>query len=189
MTTTKRALSCGDYAVVVDGRVAASVERKSLADLASSLTSGRLRFALAELAALPRAAVVVEERYSQIFALEHVRPAQIADALAELQVRWQNVPIVFCDNRKLAQEWTYRYLAAARSWALDELGAAERIGTTEHDAVGPEPPPPSTAEVRAWALRSGLVVPQRGRLRPEIHRAYDEAHVLRAVQEGQVSHD
>jgi len=52
--TVRRGLSCGDYAVSHDSRVIASVERKSLPDLVSSLTSGRLRYALGELAALPR---------------------------------------------------------------------------------------------------------------------------------------
>jgi len=52
-----------------------------------------------KLAALPRAAVVVEERYSAIFKPDRVRPTQIADGLAELQVRWPNVPIVFCETR------------------------------------------------------------------------------------------
>lgn len=45
------------------------------------------------------------------------RPAMVADGLAELQVRWANVPIVFCETRQLAEEWTYRFLAAARAWA------------------------------------------------------------------------
>ena len=95
------------------GELVAAVERKSLPDLVSSLTSGRLRFALGELATLPRAAVVVEDRYSQVFTLDRVRPAPVADGLAELQVRWPTIPIVFCETRKLAEEWTYRYLAAA----------------------------------------------------------------------------
>ena len=111
--TSRRALDAGDYAICVDGRVVAAVERKALSDLVSSATSGTLRFALTALAALPRAAVIVEERYSQIFAQPQVRPSVVADAVAELQVRWPSVPIVFADNRKLAEEWTYRYLAAA----------------------------------------------------------------------------
>lgn len=127
--TVRRGLACGDYAVTIDGKLVASVERKSLADLVSSLTNGRLRFALGELATLPRAAVVVEDRYSQIFALERVRPALVADGLAELQVRWPTIPITFCETRKLAEEWTYRYLAAAHTWAADELAAIARIGT------------------------------------------------------------
>ena len=71
-TVLRRALPCGDYGVLFDGRLAASVERKSLADLVASLTSGKLRYALAEMAALPRAAVVVEDRYSAIFKLDLV---------------------------------------------------------------------------------------------------------------------
>ena len=95
------------------GQIVAAVERKSVADLVSSLTSGRLRYALGELSALLRAAVVVEDHYGQIFAVEHVRGSVVADGLAELQIRWPMVPIVFCQTRKLAEEWTYRFLAAA----------------------------------------------------------------------------
>lgn len=175
--TVRRGLSCGDYAVSHDSRVIASVERKSLPDLVSSLTSGRLRYALGELAALPRAAVVVEDRYSQIFALDRVRPAQVADGLAELQVRWPTIPIVFCENRKLAEEWTYRYLAAAHTWAQTELPALARIGSGEDGATsGPPHPAPSTTEVRAWARATGLDVALRGRLRPDIIQAWQEAH-------------
>lgn len=72
-----------DYGTTLDGRLVAAVERKSLADLATSLTTGKLRYALGELAALPRAAVVIEDRYSAIFKLTHTRPATVADELAE----------------------------------------------------------------------------------------------------------
>ena len=84
---------------------------KSLPDLVSSLTSWRLRFALGELATLPRAAVVIEDRYSQMFTQDRVRPALVADGLVELHVRWPTIPIMFCENRALAEEWTYRYLS------------------------------------------------------------------------------
>ena len=97
--TVKRALRCGDYGVTIDGRLVAVVERKSLPDLVSSLINGTLRYALGELAALPRAAIAVEDRYSQIFKLDRVRPALVADGVAELQVRWPGVPIVFCETR------------------------------------------------------------------------------------------
>ena len=139
----------------------------------ANLLDGRLRFALGELASLPRAAVVVENPYSAVFALEHVRPSRVADALAELQVRWPTIPIVFCDNRKLAEEWTYRSLAASRAWADVEGVAAVRIGLDgEPPLAGPAEPAPSTAEVRAWARANGIAVPDRGRLRPEVHEAW-----------------
>lgn len=180
VTLTKRALSCGDYATTVDGQVVAVVERKSLADLVSSLINGTLRFALAELASAPRAAVVVDDRYSQIFKLDWIRPAVVVDGLAELQVRWPSVPIVFTETRQLSEEWIYRYLAAARTWALTEHAMTVRL-TGE-----PAPPPaldttpatvdPSTSEVRAWARANGLSVPDKGRLRPEVWQAWRDAH-------------
>lgn len=44
----------------------------------------------------------------QIFKLDRIRPAVVADGRAELQVRWPGVPIVFCETRQLAEgstEW------------------------------------------------------------------------------------
>ena len=124
---TKQALPCGDYGLVLEDQLIAAVERKSLPDLVSSLSGGTLRFQIAELAALPRAAVVVEDRYSKVFALDRIRPAVVADGLAELQIRWTNVPIVFCENRQLAEEWTYRFLAAAHDWARTEEAMPQRL--------------------------------------------------------------
>jgi hypothetical protein len=100
----------------------------------------------------------------------------VADGLAELQVRWPTVPVVFCDNRKLAEEWTYRYLAAARAWAEAERPAVARIGVPQEETGGPLEPAPSTSEVRIGARAHGLPVSDRGRLRPEILRAWHEAH-------------
>ncbi|MGI9092629.1 MAG: ERCC4 domain-containing protein [Mycobacteriales bacterium] len=181
--TTQRALPCGDYGLSVDSRLVAVVERKSLPDLVSSLVNGTLRYALGELAALPRAAVVVEERYSQLFKLDRIRPALVADGLAELQVRWPGVPIVFCEARQLAEEWTYRYLAAARAWADAEKPAVDRIGMTPSElgtATAPDAPGPSTGEVRSWARAAGHPVSDRGRLRPEIWQAWRDAQSQQA---------
>jgi hypothetical protein len=190
VTLARQPLSCGDYAVERDGRLIASVERKSLADLVSSLLTGKLRFAVAELAALPNAAVVVEDRYSQIFALTYARPAAVADALAELQVRYPSVPVVFCETRKLAEEWVYRYLAAAVVWsqnftpagpsgtaaeAAQARGAAAHVAAA-HVAADRQAPVPTTAELRVWARLNGIDVPDRGRLRPEVIAAWRRAH-------------
>jgi ERCC4 domain len=178
-STVKRALPCGDYGITIDGALIAAVERKSLADLVSSLTNGKLRYAVGDLAALPRAAVVVEDRYSQIFKLDRVRPAVVADGLAELQVRWPSVPVTFAETRQLAEEWTYRYLAAAHSWAETELAVVTRPGMpvqAPEPSTAPDAVSPSTAEVRAWARRTGIAVPDRGRLRPDIWSAWRDAH-------------
>lgn len=174
--TTTRGLPCGDYGIVIDGVLVGAVERKSIPDLVSSLTSGRLRYALGQLSALPRAAVVVEDRYSQIFKQDRVRPALIADGLAECQVRWPTVPIVFCETRSLAEEWTYRYLAAAHAWASSDAAAAERIG--DQPALRPVPearPGPAPAEIRDWARRRGMDVPDRGRIPVSVRQAWQLA--------------
>jgi hypothetical protein len=114
VTLERRALPAGDYAVAAPGgELAAVVERKTLADLAGSLADGSLNYLLAELAALPRAAVVVEDRYGAVFKLQHVQPGFVADLLGALAVRYPTVPVVFCDTRPLAQEWAYRFLGAA----------------------------------------------------------------------------
>jgi ERCC4 domain len=124
-TTVRRPLPAGDYAVMDEvGDLVAVVERKSLADLAATVTNGKLRFAMAALAALPIAAVVVEDRYSSVFKLSHVRPRMVADGLAELQVRYPSVPIVFCETRQLAHEWTYRFLGAALEHRRLDVGGA-----------------------------------------------------------------
>ena len=186
VTTVKRALTAGDYAVERDGAVVAAVERKSLADLVATLISGKMTYLLADLAALPRAAVVVEDRYSAVFKLDRVRPAVVADGLAECQARFPAVPIVFAETRQLAQQWAYRFLVAC----LDELdGAAEQL-VADLPAAGPLPAStprarprrevvdddrPPTAQVRAWAVAAGLPVADRGRLRPEVYAAYAAA--------------
>jgi len=111
--TRREALRVGDYGVVDENELVAVVERKSLQDLAGSLAGGRLIYRLEELATVPRAAVVVEERYSAIFKLTHVKASTVAEALAECQVRVPNVPVIFAETRQLAQEWTFRFLGAA----------------------------------------------------------------------------
>jgi hypothetical protein len=107
------ALFAGDYAVRGASGILAAVERKTADDFVTSATSGALAFALADLSALPAAAVVVEEHYAGLIAHPRVRPGFMADLIARLQVRAPSVPIVYAENRRLAEDWTYRFLATA----------------------------------------------------------------------------
>ena len=170
----KARLTAGDYGLLREGRLLATVERKSLADLASSLTTGKLRYQLSELAAVPRAAVVVEDRYSAVFKLEHVRPAVVADGIAECQVRWPTVPIVFCETRTLAQEWTYRFLAAAEVAVDLEVEGERRVADLAW-APPLAPAPVTDAEVRAWARAQGREVSDRGRVSRAVREAFEDA--------------
>lgn len=112
-------LRAGDYAVLdADGQILAAVERKRFDNFVSAVVDGSLLFQLAELSELPRAAVVVEGRYEDLLRLKHTQPGWVMDLVARIQVRHPNVPIVFAGSRKHAEEYTFRFLGAARA----ELG-------------------------------------------------------------------
>lgn len=113
VATEREPLPAGDYAVRRDNSWVAAVERKALENFTSSLSDGTLAFQMQRLAELPSAAVVVEGRYSALFRLEHVSGGWLADVLARLQVRYPEIQVHFADSRKFAEEWTYRFLAAA----------------------------------------------------------------------------
>jgi ERCC4 domain len=115
-TTARQALPAGDYGIAHDEQLVAVVERKSLHDLVRRLIDGQLTYALADLAAIPRAAVVVEERYSGLFKLDFAKPGFVTETLATLTVRYPSVPIHFAETRPLAEEWTYRFLGAALAY-------------------------------------------------------------------------
>jgi ERCC4 domain len=110
----------GDYAVCSpDGTMLAAVERKSLDNLAATLSDGTLAFQLQRLAELPLAALVIEARYAALFKLEHVNGNWLADQLARLEVRYPEVHLVFADSRRYAEDWTYRFLTTALADATD----------------------------------------------------------------------
>jgi len=70
-------------------------------------------FELGKLSELPRATVVVEDRYSALLAFKYGAAGFMPDLLARVQVRNPEIPIFFADTRPLAEDWTYRYLSAA----------------------------------------------------------------------------
>jgi ERCC4 domain len=177
VASRRQALPCGDYGIAYGGRLIASVERKSLTDLVSSLHSGRLEYALGELAALPRAALVVEDRLARLPELSYCSGDAVAERLAWLQVHYPNVPIVFAETRTLAEQWIYRYLRTAYQWTLNEKTGLDRIGVgTSQVSSAPVLSWPATEQARTWARQVGLDTPIRGPVRPEIFVAWQRTH-------------
>jgi hypothetical protein len=113
VTTERATLAAGDYAVAAGDMIVATVERKTLENLTTSLSDGTMAFQLQRLAEAPLAAVVVEGDYPDVFRSQPSRGAWLADMLARLAVRYPDVPIVFAGSRKFAEEWTYRFLTSA----------------------------------------------------------------------------
>jgi hypothetical protein len=111
--TNRAALPAGDYGAIVEGILVAVVERKTLENLATSLSDGALAFQMQRLAELPRAAVVVEGDYPDLFRTQPGRGSWLADMLGRLAVRYPEVPIQFAGSRRFAEEWSYRFLGAA----------------------------------------------------------------------------
>lgn len=64
------------------------MDRKSLENLAATLSEGTLAFQRQRLSELPLAAVVVEGRNSGLYKLEHVSGDWLADQLSRLEVRY-----------------------------------------------------------------------------------------------------
>ena len=117
----RRALPAGDYAAIVDEGVVAVVERKTLENLATSLSDAGLAFQMQRLAEVARAAIVVEGDYPDLFRTQPGRGSWLADMLGRLAVRYPEVPVIFAGSRRFAEEWAYRFLEAA---------AADRVEST-----------------------------------------------------------
>ena len=117
----RRALPAGDYAAIVDEGVVAVVERKTLENLATSLSDGGLAFQMQRLAEVARAVIVVEGDYPDLFRTQPGRGSWLADMLGRLAVRYPEVPVIFAGSRRFAEEWAYRFLEAA---------AADRVEST-----------------------------------------------------------
>jgi hypothetical protein len=148
---TREALPAGDYAVRdASGRIVAAVERKTITDLASSLNGGSLAFELAKLASLPRAAVVVEDRYASLIKQAYAPTGFLPDLLARVQVRYPEIPIVFTETRPLAEEWTFRWLGAVLAEAMATRDAWGDAATGED---GGEEGVPASTSPRPWRRR------------------------------------
>lgn len=114
--TLRKTLKAGDYSIIgLEDRVA--VERKSYSDAWGSMSAGRGRFerCVKRLAALDRAAIVIEctvkELAVQPSRIERVTPASVVGGLISWACQYR-LPVFFADDRAHAERITVRYLAA-----------------------------------------------------------------------------
>jgi len=160
ITVARRALAAGDYAPTVAARIVACVERKSLADLVSSLTGNRLKYQLVDLAALPGGDRRGGPLRSGVQTRPHPprhrrrRPRRAPDRLAGHSDRVHRHPA-------LAEEWTYQWLAAAARHNLDDT-----YTTTNRHALRPRPRRRAPRRSEPGPAPPGS--PQRGRLSADI---------------------
>jgi hypothetical protein len=153
-----RKLPAGDYALLDGERIAAVVERKSFDNLLADLGQLQaLHHSLAHLERYERAALVVEAQYADFLDEKRLTgrwpAAFVARALAEVAAMHPRLPMVFCGNRKLANQWTYRFfLACANRQEVPQLEFV-REGSA---ADGPwERPLTLDEQVRAAVMSSG----------------------------------
>lgn len=137
-----RELPVGDYAVLVADEVYAAIERKSPAGLTNSAMDGTLSFVLAELSRLHRACLVVEGRFSELFKDNpYVNASWLMNVVAALQWTYPQVPWFFAETRSLAEEFAFRWLAAAHKAATDPgapLYDSNHPGSAASARAGPD---------------------------------------------------
>jgi hypothetical protein len=122
--TERGPLPVGDYALMDGDDIVAVVERKTMENLCGDFgMMPVLHQRLAELSAYEHHALVVEALYADFLnprKVQYYTPAFCARAIAELHALHPRLHVVFCANRKLANEWTRHYFTAI--WELTKTG-------------------------------------------------------------------
>jgi hypothetical protein len=117
--TERGSISSGDYALMDEDKLLAVVERKTLDNLLADFgTMPVLHQRLAELAVQNNHALVIESSYSDFLntkKIHHYTAGFCAKAIAELFAIHPALRIVFCPNRKTANEWTKHFFIAVHS--------------------------------------------------------------------------
>jgi hypothetical protein len=92
---------------------------------------------------MPRAAVVVDDRYGNLLKHAYTPAGFLPDMLARVQVRYPEISIVFLETRPLTEEWTFRYLGAALAEFESErhTGSQLRAAELPLDYASAGPPP------------------------------------------------
>ena len=118
------AISAGDYALMDGDTMLAVVERKTLDNLLADFgMMPVLHQRLAELAACDNHALVIEASYADFLSpkkVHHYTPGFCAKAIAELYALHPKLRIVFCANRKVANEWTRHFFGVVWNLRQDD---------------------------------------------------------------------
>ncbi|MBN2238169.1 MAG: ERCC4 domain-containing protein [Dehalococcoidales bacterium] len=117
--TERGVIPAGDYALVGEESFLAVVERKTLDNLLSDFNSMPvLHQRLAELAVQDNHAMVIEAAYADFLnpkKVHHYNPGFCAKAIAEMFAFHPNLRIIFCSNRKTANEWTRNFFSVVHN--------------------------------------------------------------------------
>jgi hypothetical protein len=109
-------LPVGDYALMDSDNIVALVERKTFENILSDFgIMPVLHQRLAELTTYQHHALVIEALYADFLnpkKVHHYTTGFCARAIGELYVLHTRLNIVFCANRKIANEWTRHYFSA-----------------------------------------------------------------------------
>ena len=112
----RRELPAGDYALCVQERIVAVIERKTLQNMLANLNSLEAYHThLAELTTFPGAEVVIEASLADFFNPEKVKPmsaTRCTRALADIAAKHPSLRITYAGNRKNAQIWATEYFGA-----------------------------------------------------------------------------
>lgn len=124
-------LPAGDYALKGENGLIAVVERKSFENIIAEF--GKMpafHQQLGELSVYKYSALVIEANYSDFFKPEKLKfysPAFTSKAIAELSAYHPKLQIIFAGNRKLANEWTYKFFQAVSANEHDKIPQVSEV--------------------------------------------------------------
>ena len=139
-------LQAGDYALRMEERLVAVVERKSIRNMLGELnTLATYHTHLSELERYPRAALVIEAAYGDFLNPAKTKPMsaeRCRKGLADIAALHPNLQIVYAGNRKQAQIWVSSYFEAASAAergagdSASSAGAQGALSLETRDHVG-----------------------------------------------------
>jgi hypothetical protein len=111
--TKRENLPVGDYALIKDKKIIAVSEKKTMDNFLHEIRGYDIfKSSLEELKQYKYKAVIFDSPYSDFINPKKnlfYRPSYIADILADLYVNFPEIQFMFFENRKLANEWLYRW--------------------------------------------------------------------------------